>query len=359
MAITGASSKLVRQAIENDDPLPGTTGFAGELDGTLIRDILGRELLFFDRENPQRWSHARNDLTDPQRVPAGHCRDENGLRRCFDLPDPDPMAAEGAVETVRQAVRQSVDAVDQSNLAVAFSGGIDSALLAARLDVPLYTVGFPESHDLRAARSAAALMDCEIRTITLDHDALEGALDAVVDATGRTNAMDIQIALPLFILAQRVHADGYDRLALGQGADELFGGYAKVARALEDPRVTAETVRGARRELVETLPDQLERDVLTLRRAGVEPVVPLLADRVVRTALALPEEMLVTDRGERKWALRLAARPWLPDRVVFREKKAVQYGSLVARELDRLARQAGFKRRMDDHVCRYIESHHR
>jgi asparagine synthase (glutamine-hydrolysing) len=34
----------------------------------------------------------------------------------------------------------------------------------------------------------------------------------------------------------------------------------------------------------------------------------------------------------------------------------VQYGSLVARELDRLARQAGFKRRQDDHVSKYVAS---
>ena len=73
--------------------------------------------------------------------------------------------------------------------------------------------------------------------------------------------------------------------------------------------------------------------------------MPLLSDRVVETALSLPGEALVTDRGERKWALRLAARAWLPDHVAFREKKAVQYGSQVSRELDRLARQNGFKRR--------------
>ncbi|MDL0142731.1 asparagine synthetase B, partial [Halobacterium salinarum] len=47
---------------------------------------------------------------------------------------------------------------------------------------------------------------------------------------------------------------------------------------------------------------------------------------------------------------------WLPDAVADRDKKAVQYGSLVAREVDRLARQAGFKRRMDDHVTQYVEA---
>jgi len=50
-------------------------------------------------------------------------------------------------------------------------------------------------------------------------------------------------------------------------------------------------------------------------------------------------------------------RAWsLPARVAYRAKKAVQYGSLVDRELDRLAREAGFKQRMDDHVARYVAS---
>jgi asparagine synthase (glutamine-hydrolysing) len=196
----------------------------------------------------------------------------------------------------------------------------------------------------------------DLRVVELSPEDVKRAVPKVAEATGRTNAMDVQIALPLFLAAERAASDGYDRLAVGQGADELFGGYAKVARAPEDPRVEAETVRGAVREVMGTLPDQLERDVLALRGAGVEPVAPLLDDRVVHSALRLPGHLLVDSRGERKKALRLAAREFVPDPVAFREKKAVQYGSLVARELDRLARQAGFKRRMDDHVSKYVES---
>ncbi len=354
--ISGAEASVVREAIERGDPLPGTTGFAGSLDGLLVRDVLGRYPLFYERDHPARWSHDRTDLDDPVRLPAGNVLDEGVLREQFRLPE---LTATGSHTEQIQAVRSSIAAatanVDQSGLAVAFSGGVDSAILAARFDVPLYTVGFPGSHDIEAARSAATLLDAELRVVELDHETLTETLPTVVDATGRTNAMDIQIALPIFVLAERVRADGFDRLALGQGADELFGGYRKVANAPEDPRVEAKTVRGARREMVETLPDQLERDVLTLRRAGVDPVVPLLSDHVVEAALGLPGELLVTARGERKWALRLATRQWLPDRIVFREKKAVQYGSLVARELDRLARQNGFKRRVDDHIRTYIE----
>ena len=234
---------------------------------------------------------------------------------------------------------------------------MDSALLAARLDAPLYVAGFSDSADVAAAREGARLLgrEADLRVVKLDHDRLVAALPEVVTATGRTDPMDVGIALPLFLVARRVAADGHDRLALGQGADELFGGYDKVAGAPEDPRVAADTVRGARREVLGSLPNQLPRDVLALRAAGVEPVTPLLDDRVVRAALALDGDALAGG-GERKRALRLAARAWLPDRLAFRKKRAVQYGSHVDRELARLARWNGFKPRMEDNVERYVAS---
>jgi asparagine synthase (glutamine-hydrolysing) len=352
-AIAGTDPGRVRAALADSEPLPGTVGFAGSLDGLLVRDVLGRWPLFSESGDPARWSHDPADLGDPARVPAGHVRTPAGDERVWSLPDPAPV--EDGVGAVREAVDRTLAETDSEDIAVAFSGGVDSALLAARLDVPLYVAGFPDSHDIEAARSGARALGRELRVLELDHGALEAAVPRVVRATGRTNAMDIGIALGLGLVAERVRADGFERLALGQGADELFGGYAKVARAPEDPRVEAETVRGARRELVRSLPGQLERDRLTLRAAGVEAATPYLHDRVVRAALRLDGDALV-HRSERKWAYRLAARRWLPDRLAFRGKKAIQYGSLVSRELDRLARQAGYKRRIDDHVTRYVES---
>jgi asparagine synthase (glutamine-hydrolysing) len=336
--------------------LPGTRGFAGPLDGVLVRDVLGRHPLFWDADSTGAWCHDPTTLASPRRVPAGHIQTPAGPRRRWTLPSPDPVEGPAAVDAIRAAIRTSVEGVSTQGLALAFSGGLDSAILAATLDAPLYVAGFPDSPDVAAARDAAARLGADLTVVTLDHDALARAVPRVATATRRTNAMDVQIALPLFLVAERVAADGFDRLAVGQGADELFGGYAKVAKAPEDPRVEADTVRGARREMVATLPDQLERDVLAIRAAGVAPVAPLLHDAVAEAALALPGDALVTDAGERKWALRLAARAWLPDPLAFRKKRAVQYGSRAARELDRLARQAGFKRRMDDHVGRYVDS---
>jgi asparagine synthase (glutamine-hydrolysing) len=358
--IRGADAATVRAALETGDPLPGTTGFAGALDGRLVRDVLGRRPLF---GTPDDWGVVPDgvDAPDPTPVPAGHVRtrvDGDVVdRRAWSLPDPAVATDDGAaVDAVARAVCTSVDAVEDDGLAVAFSGGLDSALVAAGVpDAPCYVAGFSDAHDVAAARAAADAADRDLRVVDLDHADLERAVPAVVAATGRTDPMTVSIALPLYLVAERVAADGFDRLALGQGADELFGGYAKVVDPAADDRVAASTVRGATRELLAGLPAQLERDALVLRAAGVAPVTPLLADRVVEAALPLPGHLLATP-DERKVALRRAARDWLPPDVVAADKKAVQYGSLVSRELDRLARQAGFKRRMDDHVGQYVRS---
>ncbi|WP_255193283.1 asparagine synthase C-terminal domain-containing protein [Natronobeatus ordinarius] len=359
--IRGTDAATVRDALERAESLPGTFGFAGELDGRLVRDVLGRVPLFVEREGVDgsvlgrdSWAFSPTDLADPVPFPAGAVADGVERTQVWELPEP-PVEADHdrALERVDRAIGRAAEAVDATDVAVAFSGGVDSALVAELLDAPLYVAGFPGSHDVAAARTAAEAMGRELEVVTLEPADLERAVPTVARAIGRTNAMDVQIALPLYLVAERVAAEGFDALAVGQGADELFGGYEKVARL--DHRVDADTVRGAVREQIHTLPDQLPRDVLALEAAGVEPVAPLLHDDVVDAALRLPTALLV-DGEIRKRGLRIVAGEYLPDSVATREKKAVQYGSLVARELDRLARQAGYKRRMDDHVTKYVEA---
>ncbi|MFD1597652.1 asparagine synthase C-terminal domain-containing protein [Halobellus rarus] len=376
--VDGADPDTVRDAIETGEPLPGTAGFAGVVDGRLVRDVLGRRPLFVERADRSAWAFDPGALSDPVSVPAGTVTPlgdfppdapsgNDGSDAVWALPDPEPNGDDrDALRAVREAVldrtravgvgsvSEAVDARDLDDVAVAFSGGVDSSVVAAGLpDAPCYVAGFEGCHDVAAAREAAEAMDRDLRVVELTHDDIRATVPRLAAATGRTNPMDLSIALPLYLVGERAAADGFDRLALGQGADELFGGYAKVEKAPEDPRVDADTVRGARRETLATIPEQVERDVVALRAAGIEPVAPLLHDDVVAAALELPGRLLV-EGDQRKVALREAARDVVPESVRTADKKAVQYGTYVSRELDRLARRAGFKRRMENHVERYV-----
>ncbi|ELY99052.1 asparagine synthase [Natrialba chahannaoensis JCM 10990] len=368
--LRGTDPDTVRTALESGEPLPGTSGFAGvvDIDGRdhLVRDVLGRVPLFVERDQAptptptDAWAYTPEELDAPLPFPAGAVAtpDDSAPQQRWTLPDPDPDPIED-VDTARAVLESAIEtaateaAATDADIAVAFSGGVDSALVAELLDAPLYVVGFPDSHDVEAARSAAAAMGRELTVVELKPSDLERAVPEIARATGRVNAMDIQIALPLYLVGERVAADGFDALAVGQGADELFGGYEKVVRL--DHRVEAETTRGAVREQIRSLPEQLPRDVRAIEAAGLEPIAPLLHDEVVDAALRLPDELLA-DEETRKRGFRQVAVEYLPEEVAMRDKKAVQYGSLVARELDRLARQAGYKRRMDDHVSKYVDS---
>ena len=354
------------------DSLPGASGcgppamggFGGRLDDTLVTDVLGRQPVYSeaDATDPtaeDAWAFSPTELADPVAVPPGSVRRADGDDRRFRLPGPPASEPDAALTAVGDAVTAALD-TPASDVAVGFSGGVDSALVASGFpDAPLYVVGFEGCHDIAAAREAAQAMDrsADLTVIELDHETLETAVPRVVETIGRTNPMDVAIALPLILVAEQAATDGYRRLAVGQGADELFGGYAKVVEPASDARVDSDTVRDAVRETIDTLPGQLQRDVCGLRAAGVEPVTPFLQDRVIDAALRLPGELLATPE-RRKVALRRVARETvgLPATVTSADKKAVQYGSYVSRELDRLARQAGYKRRMDDHVGQYIRS---
>ena len=386
-ALRGASVDRVRAALRARDPLPGGRGFAGLLADppdrpgpVLVRDALGREPLFVEADAldaargvtptaPNAWGFDPTALDDPAPVPAGGVVSVGGVDRVWRLPDPGATADRAAAQTavddaVSAALAGLADGADRSGddgLAVAFSGGVDSGLVAAAApEAPRYVAGFEGCHDVAAARDAVAAADREgpapdLRVVEIGHDDIRRAARAVAAATGRRNPMDVAIAVPLYLAGEAAAADGHDRLALGQGADELFGGYSKVAAPDGDDRVAADTVRAARTETVHTLPRQLERDVPALRAAGVEPVTPLLDDRVVAAALALPGDLLV-DGETRKVALRRTAAGRVPESVRVADKKAVQYGTYVSRELDRLARRAGYKRRMDDHVASYLDA---
>ena len=372
--LRGADAAVVRASLATADPLPGANGrgpadmggFGGRLDGRLVCDALGRTPVYSeaDADDPTAagaWAFTPGDLDDPVVVPPGGVRTADGDEVVLTLPEPPAADSDAAMAAVTDALTSALGVDTErpaTDDAVAFSGGIDSTLVANGFpDAPLYVVGFEGCHDIAAAREAAAAIGRgdDLRVIELSHDDLVDAVPRVAAAIGRTNPMDVTIALPLLVVAERAAADGYDRLALGQGADELFGGYAKVVEPADDHRVDSDTVRGAVRETIETLPGQLERDVCGLSAAGVEPVTPFLQDRVVDAALRLPGGLLATPDA-RKVALRRFARETvdLPESVAGAEKKAVQYGTYVSRELDRLARQHGYKRRMDDHVGQYI-----
>ena len=136
-----------------------------------------------------------------------------------------------AVDLLDKALQEAVRLRVHENAAVAFSGGVDCALVGAMSGLPLCTVGLKGSYDVKAAKKAASLMGAEHLVYEFDEKDVAEVLPDVIYSVESADPLKVSIALPIYILAREAKKSGFKVLLSGQGADELFGGYARYEEA--------------------------------------------------------------------------------------------------------------------------------
>ncbi len=127
-------------------------------------------------------------------------------------------------------------------IAVLFSGGLDSTLLAhyARRSFPAMpgyiAIGCNAPDHVFAKRYAEAT-GLDLREVTVEaHGARTLSLiETVVDAVETFEPAVIRPSLYTYLLSQRIHQDGFRVALCGEGADELFAGYSPLEHAFMQP----------------------------------------------------------------------------------------------------------------------------
>ena len=224
---------------------------------------------------------------------------------------------------------------------VALSGGVDSALVAQLAGRQCVVVGVSGSHDLLRARLVAGELGMTLHEELIDQDDIEEALRRVLEVIPEKDPVNASIATTLYFVSRWAGRNGEERILAGQGADELFGGYSRYLHT--------ETLAKDMEEDFRKLPRQIARDQAVAGLFGAYFSLPYLDPRVVDAAQAIPAEMRVMD-GVRKRPLREVAARHMPEEIAQYEKKAMQYGSGVMKEIERLAARKGFKKRLKDYL---------
>jgi asparagine synthase (glutamine-hydrolysing) len=255
-----------------------------------------------------------------------------------------------AAEALFNAIKQAVEKRYYTPCAIAFSGGLDSSMIAALCpEAELYSVGMEGSHDITHTEKAAKLLGLsdKLHSHELAADEVEAAIPDVIKAIESFDPLKVSIALPLFFASKDAHNDGIRVMLSGQGADELFAGYKRYES------LNAHELESALRKALDNIAENnLERDDAATMANSVELRVPYLDKEVVELALRVAPELKIHN-GMRKYILRLAAGKILPDELVFKEKKAAQYSSGIYSALLRLAKKNGY--RGERALGRYLE----
>jgi asparagine synthase (glutamine-hydrolysing) len=254
-----------------------------------------------------------------------------------------------APEVLARLLRASIATMEGlPGVSIPFSGGLDSSvvafLAAQRTNVRLLVASVRGGHDLANAEEAANLLALPLEVVDLTPALVRALLPLLLRHVRPPSPLIVSFELPLLAVLERATSK---QLVTGQGADELFGGYARYRRLRPDDLAAA-----LEADVEAVLREGAPREKALASSLGKELFLPYLDGAIVAFARALdPREKVQGDVGKvvlRKAALHLGLPPLLARRL----KKAAQYGSGAASILRSLAREAGTSQ--EDYLARFL-----
>jgi asparagine synthase (glutamine-hydrolysing) len=242
----------------------------------------------------------------------------------------------------------SIQTAGVAKVAAGFSGGLDSAVVAkiakdAGVDSLLVTLGVGRTPEMSQAEAAARIIGLPIITREFSMNDVAACLDHVLWLIEEPNLMKTSIAMAISWTAQIAAENGRSVIMLGQGSDELFGGYKRFATIMGESGADAaseaisESVHGAHEV-------NYQRDEQAVSALRAELRLPFATRKITEFASRVPLAMKVRSPSDdfRKWILRDAAvKLGIPTMIAMRPKKAIQHASGVEKAIREIAKTQG------------------
>ena len=217
----------------------------------------------------------------------------------------------------------------QGEIAILFSGGLDSATIAtvAKMFATaplLVTAGIEGSADLLSARKIAAELGLPHKEVVLTEEEIISVYKKCYKIR-KGDLLKVELMVPVFSCAREAARAGKWRLLSGSGAEELFIGYdryfRKKGKALE---------KQLEKEIKELPRGDCGSQELVAKNFGMHAAWPFLYPPFVQEVLRTPLKERLGTREHKKPLLRaVAAELGVPADAIERKKKAMQYGSGV------------------------------
>ena len=245
-------------------------------------------------------------------------------------------------EELGRAIEESIRrACEGKRVGVAFSGGMDSGLVAALASkyaksVTCYTCGTDDSFDVAAGKELAEMLGLQWIHCRISQESIEDDIRELILATKVSDPFTISYELQLFTVCRTAE----ERLILsGQGSDEYFGGCAS---SVNDDDAGYESFRdwGIERLMKVSLP--CEDSIASNFKKKIS--YPYLDAEVLRCISEIdPEELRPRSLENRKSVLKTVASELGYPALAHRTKKASQYGSNTTETIRDAARAKGLR----------------
>ncbi len=324
------------------------------------RDPIGVQPLYYG-ENRDIAAYATNrkalwrlGIENPTSFPPGTLgfANKDGFKfkpaKTLAYTEPKAVTLDEAAETLQALLGESIKRRIHGlkEVAVAFSGGLDSSVVACLaskqgVKVNLLHVSLENQPETEEAIEAAEALDLPMQVHLYKDSDVEAALPKVVALIEEADPVKAAIGVPFYWTAEQTAEAKYKAVLAGQGADELFGGYQRYVN--ECIKEGSEKVRRKMfSDVVNIHESNLERDLKITGAFDVELRLPFASYAVAEFALGLPLECKIESKPDtlRKLVLRKVAQNLgMPAVIADKPKKAVQYSTGINDAVKRIAKK--------------------